>query len=59
MTLVDAGIRRRFGRSLAVDVRVNNLLDKFYLQSVSGVPVPVRGRYGPLRTVEATFDVRF
>jgi iron complex outermembrane receptor protein len=59
VTLIDAGVRRRFGDSLAVDLRASNLLDKFYIQGASGVPVAVRGRYGAPRTIEATLDVRF
>lgn len=59
VTLIDAGVRRRFGDSLAVDVRASNLLDKFYIQGASGVPIAVRGRYGAPRTIEATLDVRF
>jgi iron complex outermembrane receptor protein len=57
--LIDAGVRRRFGDSLSVDLRASNLFDKFYIQGASGVPVAVRGRYGAPRTVEATLDVRF
>jgi iron complex outermembrane receptor protein len=59
VTLIDAGVRRRFGDSLAVDVRASNLLDKFYIQGASGAPIAVRGRYGAPRTIEATLDVRF
>jgi iron complex outermembrane receptor protein len=59
VTLVDAGVRRRFGNSLAADLRASNLFDTFYIQGASGVPVAVRGRYGAPRTIEATFDVRF
>jgi iron complex outermembrane receptor protein len=59
VTLVDAGVRRRFGSSLAVDLRASNLFDEFYIQGAAGVPVAVRGRYGAPRTIEATLDVRF
>ncbi|MQA28432.1 MAG: TonB-dependent receptor plug domain-containing protein [Luteitalea sp.] len=59
VTLVDAGARRRIGSNFAVDVRVANVFDKFYTQGASGVPLPVRGRYGPPRTVELTLDAKF
>ncbi len=59
VTLVDATVRRRFGASLATDLRVSNLFDKFYIQGASGVPIATRGRYGAPRTVELTLDVRF
>ena len=52
-TVVDASVRRRLTERVSVDVRATNLFDKFYLQSVSGAPIPLRGRIGPPRAVEA------
>jgi len=42
-----------------IDLRATNLFDEFYLQSVSGAPIPLRGRYGAPRIVELTFNSRF
>ena len=58
-TVVDAGIRRQLTDRVNVDLRATNLLDKFYLQNVSGSPVPVRGRFGAPRIVELTLNTRF
>lgn len=58
-TLVDAGVRRRLTDSLNIDLRATNLLDKFYLQSVSGAPIPLRGRMGAPRTIELSLNTRF
>ena len=44
---------------MSIDLRATNLFDKFYLQSVSGAPIPLRGRYGAPRIVELTFNSRF
>ena len=56
---LSAGVRRRFGNSLAADLDALNLFDTFYMQGASSVPGAVRGRYGAPLTIEATFDVRF
>ena len=58
-TVVDAGIRKNVTGNLSVDLRATNLLDEFYLQNVSGAPIPTRGRYGAPRLVELTFNARF
>jgi iron complex outermembrane recepter protein len=58
-TLVDAGVRRRLTDSLNLDLRATNLLDRFYLQSVSGAPIPLRGRMGAPRTIELSLNTRF
>ena len=58
-TVVDAGIRRNLTSSMSIDLRATNLFDEFYLQSVSGAPIPLRGRYGAPRIVELTFNSRF
>jgi len=44
---------------VSMDLRATNLLDKFYLQTVSGSPIPVRGRFGAPRVVELTLNTRF
>lgn len=59
VSVIDAGIRRQLSEKLSVDLRATNLLDKFYLQSVSGSPIPVRGRFGAPRVVELTLNTRF
>ena len=59
VTLVDATVRRRLTPRISADLRVSNLFDEFYLQGVSGVPVPVRARQGAPRTVELTLDLGF
>ena len=43
-TVVDASIRRNLTSSMSIDLRATNLFDEFYLQSVSGAPIPLRGR---------------
>jgi len=58
-TVVDAGLRRALNDSVSMDLRATNLLDKFYLQTVSGSPIPVRGRFGAPRVVELTLNTRF
>jgi iron complex outermembrane receptor protein len=58
-TVVDAGIRKNLTNNTSVDLRATNLLDEFYLQNVSGAPIPTRGRYGAPRIVELTFNARF
>jgi iron complex outermembrane receptor protein len=58
-TIVDAGIRRQLTDKINVDLRATNLFDKFYLQNVSGSPIPVRGRFGAPRQIELTFNTRF
>ena len=58
-SVVDAGIRRQLTRKVNVDLRATNLLDKFYLQNVSGSPIPVRGRFGAPRQLELTLNTRF
>jgi iron complex outermembrane receptor protein len=58
-TVVDAGIRKNVTDNLSIDLRATNLLDEFYLQNVSGAPIPTRGRYGAPRLVELTFNARF
>ena len=58
-TVVDAGLRRQLNANLSVDLRATNLFDKFYLQTVSGSPIPVRGRFGAPRVVELTLNTRF
>ena len=58
-TVVDAGIRKGLTRDTSIDLRATNLLDAFYLQNVSGAPIPTRGRYGAPRIVELTFNARF
>lgn len=57
--VVDAGIRRQLTDSVSLDLRATNILDEFYLQNVSGSPVPTRGRFGAPRTVELTLNTRF
>jgi iron complex outermembrane receptor protein len=59
VTVVDAAIRRRLTDAVSVNLRATNLFDTLYLQSVSGSPVPLRGRIGAPRHVELTFDTRF
>jgi len=59
VTVVDAGVRRQLTEKVSVDLRATNLLDKFYLQNVSGSPIPVRGRFGAPRQVELTLNTRF
>jgi len=58
-TVVDAGIRRQLTSKVNVDLRATNLLDTFYLQNVSGSPIPVRGRFGAPRQIELTLNTRF
>ena len=58
-TVVDAGVRRQLNGNISVDLRATNLFDKFYLQTVSGSPIPVRGRFGAPRVVELTLNTRF
>ena len=58
-TLIDAGVRRRLTGSVNVDLRATNLLDRFYLQSVTGAPIPLRGRMGAPRTIELSLITRF
>ena len=58
-TVVDLGIRRQVTEAVSLDVRATNLLDKFYLQSVAGSPLPVRGRFGAPRQLELTLNARF
>jgi iron complex outermembrane receptor protein len=58
-SVMDAGIRRQLTEKLSVDLRATNLLDRFYLQNVSGSPLPVRGRFGAPRAVELTVNTRF
>jgi iron complex outermembrane receptor protein len=58
-TIVDAGIRRQLTQKINVDLRATNLFDKFYLQNVSGSPIPVRGRFGAPRQIELTLNTRF
>jgi iron complex outermembrane receptor protein len=58
-TIVDAGIRRQLTDKINVDLRATNLFDKFYLQNVSGSPIPVRGRFGAPRQIELTLNTRF
>jgi len=36
-----------------------SILDEFYLQNVSGSPIPTRGRFGAPRIVELTLNARF
>ena len=59
VTVADAGVRRRLTDYANVDLRATNLFDALYLQTVSGAPVPLRGRIGAPRQVELTFNVRF
>jgi len=59
VTVVDAGIRHRWTEMVSIDLRATNLFDQLYLQSVSGAPVPLRGRIGAPRQVELTFNTRF
>ncbi|MSO81794.1 MAG: TonB-dependent siderophore receptor [Acidobacteria bacterium] len=58
-TVADAGIRRQLTDSVNVDLRATNVFDTFYLQDVSGSPIPVRGRFGAPRAVELTMNARF
>jgi iron complex outermembrane receptor protein len=58
-TVVDAGLRRQLTNDVSLDLRATNLLDEFYLQNVTGSPVPTRGRFGAPRTVELTLNARF
>ena len=58
-TVVDAGIRRQLTDKINVDLRATNLFDTFYLQDVSGSPIPVRGRFGAPRQIELTLNTRF
>ena len=58
-TIVDAGIRRQLTDKINVDLRATNLFDTFYLQNVSGSPIPVRGRFGAPRQIELTLNTRF
>ena len=58
-TVVDANLRRQLTDRISIDVRATNLFDKFYLQSVSGAPVPLRGRIGPPRAVELMLNTKF
>ena len=58
-SVIDAGIRRQLGEKVSIDLRATNLLDAFYLQNVSGSPIPVRGRFGAPRVVELTLNTRF
>jgi iron complex outermembrane receptor protein len=58
-TVVDANVRRELTNRVSLDVRVTNLLDKFYLQSVSGAPIPLRGRIGPPRALELMLNTKF
>ena len=57
--IVDAGVRRRLTDAVSIDLRATNLFDKLYLQSVSGAPIPLRGRLGAPRIVELTLNTRF
>ena len=58
-TVVDANVRRNLTDRVSLDLRATNLFDKFYLQSVSGAPIPLRGRIGPPRAVELMLNARF
>jgi iron complex outermembrane recepter protein len=58
-TVVDANLRRQLTDRLSLDVRATNLFDKFYLQTVSGAPIPLRGRIGPPRAVELMLNTKF
>lgn len=58
-TVVDANVQRRLTQRLSVSVRASNLFDKFYLQSVSGAPIPLRGRIAPPRAVEVMLNTTF
>jgi iron complex outermembrane receptor protein len=58
-TVIDVNVRRNLTDRVSVDLRATNLFDKFYLQSVSGAPIPLRGRIGPPRAVELMFNARF
>ena len=59
VTVVDAGVRHRLTDLVSIDLRATNLFDELYLQSVSGAPIPLRGRIGAPRQVELTFNTRF
>ena len=59
VTVVDAGISRSLTDRLSVNLRATNLFDKFYLASVRGAPIPLRGRFGAPRIVELTLNTRF
>jgi iron complex outermembrane receptor protein len=59
VTTLDAGIRHRLTSLVSIDLRATNLTDETYLQSVSGAPVPLRGRLGAPRQVELTLNTRF
>jgi iron complex outermembrane receptor protein len=59
VTVVDAGVRHRLTDLVSIDVRATNLFDKLYLQSVSGAPIPLRGRIGAPRQIELTLNTRF
>lgn len=58
-TVVDAGIGRRLTDAVSLDLRATNLFDEFYLQNVTGSPIPMRGRFGAPRIVELTLNTRF
>jgi iron complex outermembrane receptor protein len=58
-TVVDAGLRKQMTERLSIDLRATNLFDKFYLQSVSGAPIPLRGRIAPPRAVELMLNTKF
>ena len=58
-TVVDANVRRNLTDRVSLDLRATNLFDKFYLQTVSGSPIPLRGRIGPPRAVELMLNARF
>ena len=59
--IVDASVGRRITESISMDVRVGNVFDKLYLQSVTGsnTAPPSRGRIGAPRTVEVTMTAHF
>jgi outer membrane receptor protein involved in Fe transport len=58
-TVVDTNVRRQLSDRVSLDLRVTNLFDKFYLQTVSGAPIPLRGRFGPPRAVELMLNTTF
>jgi len=60
-TVTDLSLRRRLTESMTADIRVANLFDKLYLQSVTGsnTAPPSRGRVGAPRTIELTLTTRF
>ena len=59
VTVVDASVRHRWSNAVSIDLRATNLFDKLYLQSVSGAPIPLRGRIGAPRQLEITLNTRF